>query len=178
MLASNNTSRLAQQAFAVAALSLLLLPGCLFDASEERELIRDQILESREQWRSQGIDSYRILYNFQSEGVVRTQIGVDVRDGEVDAVRLGGQPAPDLIDDPVALTVEEIFDFALAAAEDDDERIRQAGFDRARGFPVILFIDSDQFSRTDDLIVELLPFESSQGETLRLEVLPEEEGGA
>lgn len=124
------------------------LPAC--DVSFDYESIVDRaaIRVGKKKWKEQGIKDYTFVYQercFCNETDV-AGVRVEVRDDHaVHAVGAeNGVPVPD-----AALTIDQLFDRVLAAAEDGSDKL-SVDFDSARSFIKRVSLDPDENVQDDE----------------------------
>jgi hypothetical protein len=108
----------------------------------------DRIARHRATWEAAGIDTYRISLRFGcfcNFGDGRP-LDVQVVDGKVVAAAVNGEPVHKRDWRGFPMTVDALFDYAVAAKADADEF--DIEFDRTLGYPSV--IDVDQIRNADD----------------------------
>jgi hypothetical protein len=138
-------------------LVLVVVAGCSVFDPDDYEDERERLSERREQWRSQGIDSYEfVLQRLCFCGGGTTPANVVVRNGQRISVTNveTGEPVPELFEDAY-LTVAELFAFIEDAIEREAYSI-DVEYDAQYGYPTSIRIDY-----IENAVDEEMAFEAS-----------------
>jgi hypothetical protein len=119
----------------VVLLGGLALVGCDFltgsDRDEVQNRIRDRIEDRREQWDSQGIDSYEFTYSQQVGTTVIDTVKIFVREGAVDSIYTDPS-TPD--EDLLVGSIDSFFNLIESRVGQDDTEFG-AEFNEEQGYP-------------------------------------------
>lgn len=111
---------------------LLSISGCDFSEQDEiQDRMRDRVESRRQQWESQGIETYRLIYSQQVGDVLVDTVRVVVSGGTVDSSTssVDGSETELLVG-----TVDSFFDLVEARIGEEESQF-DVQFNQERGYP-------------------------------------------